>query len=141
MPDSGSSTKLTVTRQIYTPKSIIGVLDINGAFQCYTEEPPQPQGDNPQKPYCIPAGAYQVKMMMSPHFGILTPHILNVPGFEDIEIHNGNYPRDTHGCTLVGQTKGTDFVGESLSALDALLQKLPSEFEITYKEDDLQEAA
>ncbi len=125
---------LTVIRQTYTPKSTIGILYIDGVFQCYTEEPPSPSGDNPQKPYCIPVGTYQVKMLMSPHFGISTPHILDVPGFEDIEIHNGNYPRDTHGCTLVGQTRGADFVGESISALDILLPKLPSEFEITYRE-------
>jgi hypothetical protein len=123
---------VTVSRQIYSDRSIIGNLDIDGQWECYTEEPAAPTGDNPVKPYCIPAGTYQVKVIMSPHFGVPTPHILNVPGFEDIEIHNGNYPRDTHGCTLVGATRSADFVGNSLLAFGALMAKLPSEFEITY---------
>lgn len=123
---------VTITRQVYSDRSIIGNLDIDGVWTCYTEEPPASIGDNPQKPYCIPAGTYPVKVMMSPHFGVPTPHILNVPGFEDIEIHNGNYPRDTHGCTLVGMTRSEDFVGSSLLAFGTLMAKLPSEFEITY---------
>jgi Family of unknown function (DUF5675) len=130
---------VTVTRRWYSDLSIIGTLDIDGVFQCYTEEPHKPVGDNPQKPYCIPAGTYPVKVLMSPHFGVPVPTLFNVPGFEDIEIHNGNYPRDTHGCTLVGQTQSADFVGNSLLAFGSLMAKLPSEFEITYVDTDGQE--
>jgi hypothetical protein len=133
MPDSGSSMMLTVTRQTYTPSSTIGVLDIDGLFECYTEEPPKPQGDNPQKPYCIPAGTYKGKKYNSPSLGRTVLLLIGVPGFDFIEIHNGNYPRNTHGCTLVGQTCGDDFVGASNAALDALIAKLPDDFEITYK--------
>jgi len=108
------------------------MLDIDGFFSCYTEEPPRRAG----KPYCIPAGLYQGKMLYSVHFQRLTPHILDVPGFEDIEIHPGNAPRDTHGCTLVGETRGTDFVGNSVLAFNTLVAQLPQEFEVEYKDSE-----
>jgi hypothetical protein len=123
---------LTVTRQVYTSNSTIGKMDIDGVFECYTEEPPQPQGVDPVKPYCIPAGTYRGQKYNSPRLGRIVLLLLNVPGFEDIEIHNGNYPRNTHGCTLVGQTCGDDFVGASVAALEALIAKLSDNFEITY---------
>lgn len=131
--------EVIVIRRYYSDLTVIGMLDIDGVFQCYTEEPPKKYEDNLQKPYCIPAGTYPVRVMMSPHFGVPTPHILNVPGFEDIEIHNGNYPRDTHGCTLVGTVQRADFVGNSLLAFGQLMAKLPSEFNITYVDTDIPE--
>lgn len=123
---------LTVTRRTYTPRSTIGMLEIDGSFFCFSEEPPKPQGDNPQKPYCIPAGTYRGIKYQSPGLKRTVLLLQDVPGFTWIEIHNGNYPIDTHGCTLVGETRGPDFVGNSTLALDTLIAKLPNEFEITY---------
>lgn len=37
------------------------------------------------------------------HRGML--HVLDVPGFEFILIHVGNYEKDTAGCLLVGETR------------------------------------
>ena len=51
---------------------------------------------------CIPKGTYRVQMMMSPHFGVVLPHIMDVPGRSDILIHWGNTVVDSHGCVLAG---------------------------------------
>jgi len=116
--------KLTVFRQLGTANSTPGVLEINGIFQCYTLEPRADQSQG--KPFCIPAGSYQVALEMSPKFGFVTPHVLNVPGFEAIEIHIGNYPRDTEGCLLVGETRSADMVGNSALAFESLMTLLRS---------------
>lgn len=119
---------LTITRQTYTDRSVSGMMDLDGVFQCYTLEPPK----GTVKPHCIPSGIFKGKKYHSPSLGRIVLLLIGVPGFEDIEIHNGNYPRNTHGCTLVGQTRGTDFVGNSIAALDALIPKLPDDFEVSY---------
>lgn len=120
--------KLTVFRQLGTANSTPGVLEVNGIFQCYTLEPRADQSQG--KPFCIPAGSYHVALEVSPKFTakygkpFVTPHILNVPGFDYIEIHRGNDEADTHGCTLVGETRHTDWVGNSELAFDALMARL-----------------
>jgi len=125
---------LTVTRRQGTALSTPGLLDIDALFECYTLEPPRcaehgcieaSHAASPrQKPCAIPAGAYKVALAFSPHFNDVTPHVLGVPGFTSIEIHWGNYPRDTRGCLLVGQTRACDFIGNSREAFRALMAKL-----------------
>lgn len=119
---------ITVTRDRYTDKSTCGLLDLDGVFFCYTIELPH----GTVKPCCIPAATYRYKFAWSNHFQKMLPHILGVPGFTDIEIHIANYPEDIKGCCGVGQTRRTDFIGNSELALDALLLKLPLEGEITF---------
>jgi len=106
--------RLTVTRRPSTALSTSGLLDVNGIFECYTLEPAAP----------IPAGVYRVALAFSPHFRTVTPHILEVPGFTAIEIHWGNFPRDTRGCLLVGRTRAANFVGNSREAFRALMDRL-----------------
>jgi len=123
--------RITVRRQWLTENSTCGELLLEDEFQCFTLEPPV----RTVKPYCIPAGTYRAELLPSPHFGFLTPHVLNVPAFTAIEIHPGNYPRDTHGCCLVGHTHTSDFVGHSQAAFEALMARLrPSaaDLSITY---------
>jgi hypothetical protein len=78
-----------------------------------------------------------VVLRWSNHFQRITPHILEVPNFEDIEVHPGNYARDTLACTLVGQTMQPDFIGNSDLAFEALMAKLSgqTEISITYQEE------
>lgn len=107
--------KLTVTRNLVMPLSTAGMLDVDGIFQCYTLEPARP----------IPAGVYDIRLLFSPKFNCITPHVMDVPGFTAIEIHCGNYPTDTEGCLLVGETHPEpDFIGNSREAFMALMQKL-----------------
>jgi hypothetical protein len=116
--------KLVVQRDTFTANSTTGELSIDGVFECFTLEP---RSDRSQgKPYCIPPGTYPILLQMSERFQMLTPHLQDVPGFTEIEIHPGNYPPDTEGCTLVGATSGTDMVGSSRLAFEALMAKLNS---------------
>lgn len=58
------------------------------------------------------------------------PHVENVPNRTAIEVHNGNYARNTDGCCLVGQDYGNpfqpDFIRNSNVTLAALMNKLYS---------------
>ena len=54
----------------------------------------------------IPTGRYQVSLRESPNFKRTYPWLLNVPGFQYIYIHKGNWIRDTEGCVLVGLSWG-----------------------------------
>lgn len=122
--------QITVQREVYTDKSTQGEMLIDGQHFCWTLEPRKDQLRG--KPYCIPAGTYTVILQRSARFQMTTPHLLDVPGFTEIEIHPGNYSRDTEGCTLVGLEKNTDFVGQSRDAFDALMGKILTACEITY---------
>lgn len=94
---------------------------VDGAFFCYTLEPPKRENI---KPRAIPPGTYELTIRFSPKHGRLIPHVENVPGFSEIEIHIGNYPKDTEGCCLVGTTRSLDFVGGSHGAFDTLFAKM-----------------
>lgn len=50
----------------------------------------------------IPIGTYAVKLYDSPKHGKDTPELVAVPGFQHIQIHSGNGPKDTLGCLLLG---------------------------------------
>lgn len=61
----------------------------------------------------IPTGNYSLTLsVVSPRFASNNayafcqgrlPRLLNVPGYEGVLIHIGNYPEDTQGCILVGR--------------------------------------
>jgi hypothetical protein len=94
--------------------STLGLLYFDGQFLCYVLE------DGPRKVKVrgetrIPKGEYRVKLRTIGghheryarsyglnHHGML--QIINVPGFEFILIHVGNYVKDTAGCLLVGES-------------------------------------
>ena len=113
---------ITVTRDQFTQESTGGQLFIDGVFQCFTLEPVTRADD--VKPRAIPEGTYTLDIRFSPKHGRNVPHVENVPGFVEIEIHIGNFPRDTEGCCLVGITRSQDFVGQSHGAFDDLFARL-----------------
>lgn len=59
----------------------------------------------------IPTGRYKVIVTLSPRFGKPLPLLVNVPGFEGIRIHPGNYISDTDGCLLPGTKPDQDASG------------------------------
>jgi Family of unknown function (DUF5675) len=116
---------LRVERSIFSSFSTIGDLLIEGEHECHTLEPVWLDSDG-IKPRAIPEGTYKLSNRFSPKHNRAVPHVENVPGFEEIEIHIGNFPHDTEGCLLVGQITGPhpDFIGGSGLAFAALWEKL-----------------
>lgn len=66
---------------------------------------------------CIPYGRYPVKKRWSEAHGRNVYWILDVPGFQFIEFHSGNWGKDTKGCVLLGTKRAVDFVGNSRAAV------------------------
>lgn len=117
--------KIEIRREIYTGKSTIGRLFLNGEFECYTLEDCA-RGEATKVPGAtsIPAGTYRLAITFSNRFQRQLPQLLQVPGFEGIRIHPGNTDADTEGCILVGQTQAENFVGKSRLAFNQLFAKL-----------------
>lgn len=101
-----------------------GVLYVDGKFECYTLELPNP----------IPAGVYDLLLTVSgramnhtlwtpdPQFRL--PELMNVPNYTAIRIHAGNTVANTQGCILVGLSSINDTLYQSRTALTALMSKL-----------------
>jgi len=73
--------KLEVKRKIFTDKSTIGELYIDGVFECYTLEDTVRQGPKVFGKTAIPTGTYKVIVNMSNRFKRLLPLLVNVPEF------------------------------------------------------------
>lgn len=56
----------------------------------------------------IPTGRYKVSLRESPTFKRIYPWLLDVPGFQYIYFHKGNWIRNTKGCLLPGASWGWD---------------------------------
>lgn len=125
--------RLTLTRDVFTADATTGRLALDGVFQCYTLEDPVRIGPKVPGQTAIPEGTYKVWLTWSPRFFQFLPHVLDVPGFEGVRLHVGNWPNDTEGCILVGNSRAENFVGNSLAAFRALMPKLvfPLDLEIT----------
>ena len=126
---------ITVQRLTYDDQATQGQMLLDGVFFCYTLEPRKDQSQG--KPYCVAVGTYPVILQWSEHFQMVVPVVQNVPDFTGVEIHPGDYPKDTHACCLVGEIESKDFVGQSRAAFDALMEKLKytsGTNSITYKE-------
>jgi hypothetical protein len=118
--------ELDLRRRWLTESSTIGDLYVDGEWQCFILEdtyrpPPEPKVWGRT---CIPAGRYEVRITHSPKFDRDLPLLLDVPGFEGIRIHPGNYPTDTEGCLLPGRERLLDAVQGSRLAFVDLFAKL-----------------
>jgi len=112
--------RVEIRRKIETAKSIIGELWIDLQYECVTLEPSRTNPVHTGHP-CIPAGEYPLVMTLSPHFKMITPEVMDIPGRSDIRIHPGNFPKDSLGCTLVGEQKGVDQIFRSKPAFEKLM--------------------
>lgn len=76
---------------------------------------------------CIPCGRYPLTIERSPRLSelaghdVFTPRLHDVPEFQGILIHPGNFERDTLGCLLPGLSFGDDKVNESVRAYQSIV--------------------
>jgi hypothetical protein len=115
--------KLQLRRTVFTEKSTIGELYVDGRFECYTLEDRVRPVKIP-KQTAIPMGVYRVEVNQSGHFKRLMPQVMDVPNFTWIRIHPGNTAEDTEGCILVGQVRGENRISKSRAAYEALFKKI-----------------
>jgi hypothetical protein len=115
--------KIDIFRFLETDRSITDRVLVDGEQFCFALEPSRLHPVHAGHP-CIPCGVFKVKLTMSPHFGYVTPELLDVPGRTNIRWHKGNEPKDSLGCTCVGESYGPqpDWVGGSKPAFDRLMQ-------------------
>lgn len=112
--------KLKLVRETFTNDSTIGKLYINDVFHCYVLEDAV-RDVKIKNVTAIPKGTYEVAITFSNRFKQLMPLLLNVPNYEGVRIHWGNYSTDTEGCLLVGSTKAVNMVGNSRTQYAKLL--------------------
>lgn len=98
--------KLELKRIIFTDRTTIGELSIDGVFFCHTLEDKDRKLESggrkiPEKT-AIPRGEYEVDITFSNRFKKYLPELKNVPQFTGIRIHPGNNETNTEGCILVG---------------------------------------
>lgn len=109
----------------------IGRLFCNGDYICDTMEPRSAglsersseariKAEKEKGKVAIPKGRYKVVMAISRRFHRMMPYVKDVPGFEGIMIHPGNYPKDTQGCILPGWNRMKGMVCGSRSAMEKL---------------------
>ena len=118
--------ELKLIRKVFTSRSTIGELTLDGKFECFTlEDFARAQGAAKiAGKTAIPPGRYEVILNQSARFKKLMPLLLDVPNFAGIRIHPGNTDADTEGCILVGAVKRTDFVGSSSATYQLLFSKM-----------------
>ncbi len=127
--------KVIVKRKWQTALSTIAELSIEGTdFIGYTLEPSGPDTITANQNKRIPEGIYQmnwynaVKPSLSKYNPLPLIHNDQVAASRLILFHNGNYPRNTDGCLLVGTSRGPDVVNASVTKLKEfkkILQTVP----------------
>lgn len=136
-------------RRIFTNSGYtIGHLFINGEYVCDTIEDADRglRSDMPLKEIkakkvygetAIPTGTYDITMntksqkysdferyKWAKDYDGYLPRLLNVPGFEGVLIHVGNYANpDSLGCILVGFNKAKGMVTDSTTTFKMLMNK------------------
>ena len=127
--------KLVATRKIFTDKSTISELTVNGIHETYVIEDvdrdKNKDGDlqdageaKVNGKTAIPLGTYKIIITYSNRFKKKLPLLVGVPGFTGVRIHTGNTALDTEGCLIVGDVVSKDFLGESRTAMKRLFTKM-----------------
>lgn len=133
--------ELTVKRFMQTQTETLGKLFIGEDFQCYTLEDIA-RVEKVKGKTRIPAGKYRIEKRTvggtvkkyrerfgSKHYMLW---LQDVPNFEYILIHVGNYKEDTEGCLLVGSgvnvREKNSYITHSTEAYLNLWKKVDSAF-------------
>lgn len=154
--------EITVKRFADNGEASLGVLFVNGIFECFTVEDQEQKGDKVKGETRVPNGTYSVCLRKTGgfdtryklkyghmHKGMLCIHnaknwklINNGKEFQYILIHTGNTDDHTMGCLLVNDSvSGATFTGgSSRDAYMALYPKITAAIEegekitITYED-------
>ena len=130
--ETQTETVLTLIRKFFTDNSTIGELLIGMDHQCWClEDTCRDAGVKIYGKTAIPPGRYELALYNSTRNKGFVPLLLGVPGFEYVEMHVGNYPKDTNGCILIGSTRfddQPDCIFDSRIAFKALMDKLEPAF-------------
>ena len=104
------------------PKDTIGTFLINDKQLSNSLELPIPEDGNYTHGFCIHPGRYKCKIVLSPHLGYHVLQLIDVPGRLYIEIHIGNFDKDTDGCILTGDYVGqADWITHSADEFNVLM--------------------
>ena len=120
--------KLIIRRYKHIDDGTIGKFELVGVntvlMTGYALESAGPDTTERGKDRRIPAGLYSVVWHRSPKFNCVVPVLYNeqVPKDRYIEIHAGNYPKDTEGCILLGRKACDEGVLESKATLAEFLR-------------------
>lgn len=100
------SIDLTLVRYMYLEDRTLGYLYMDGRYFCDTLEPARRKYEEGEKKVtgksAIPAGTYEIERKYSVSFRREKYYLKKVPMFEGIMFHEGNDPKDTKGCILLG---------------------------------------
>ena len=125
--------KMTLVRKVFAKDRTLGELYLEGiGYFCDTLEPHCIDWSKEKKvagKTAIPEGRYKVKVGWSQRSGRNVPWLKKVPHFKDIQIHVGNFPKDTRGCILVGTRNKNILVGSRV-VFSKLMGKLQFENDI-----------
>jgi hypothetical protein len=113
----------TLTRDHVLSNCILGTLIAKGDV-FYTLE--LPWKNNEHNISCIPVGAYSCELTTrcDKPGGIKVYMLCDVPKRISILMHPGNYPKDTHGCILIGMGRSIEkqMVINSVQAVDLFIK-------------------
>ena len=121
---------MTLLERAYLPDSsaTLGRWTVGG-FQCFTLE--RPWLSNMTRKSCIPEGVYGLQLRRSPIVMRTTGgrfeegyEVMDVVGRTHIMVHPGNWPRDTEGCILVGDSFGWTEQGPMVRNSQVTFQRL-----------------
>lgn len=100
------SIDLTLVRYMYFEDRTLGYLYMDGRYFCDTLEPARRKYEEGEKKVygksAIPAGTYEIELKYSVSFRREKYYLKKVPMFDGIMFHEGNDPKDTKGCILLG---------------------------------------
>ncbi len=116
--------KIEIRRLAYLPDSTMSQLYADNQLIGVTMEP----GIYDKKFPLLPNGKYKCDLYKSPKFKRLVVRLIGIPLKGLFEIHQGNYPKDTKGCVLIGSyleySENGSFLKHSVLKLDLLISKM-----------------
>lgn len=117
---------IAIQRDYETKKATMGTLTM-GNKTLYTLEPPN-RNNTVSKDYKkagrILAGTYKVVKIRTDGTLGWRLQLEDKHGRTEVQIHRGNYPKDTTGCILPGTKRGNNYVDYSDTAMKVIKKKI-----------------